>query len=144
MADFVRGAAEDKSWRMRYVVAEKLPELAKCLEPKMVVEIFIKFLQDSESEVMVATTGKLAAVCKLMDADCIVSRVIPHLRKISNDSLIHARSIPPLFSRGVGGELAGAGAGAGGGEHEGAHSAAGGQPDTQQFGGDSSGAAEEL
>lgn len=90
---FVKGVAEDKSWRMRYVMAEKLPELAKCLDSKALVEIFIRFIQDSENEVMIATIGKLASFCKYMDADSIVKRVIPHLKKISNDSTIDSRSI---------------------------------------------------
>jgi hypothetical protein len=88
----VREVANDESWRMRYMLAERLPELTEYLDPKMLTEIFIQFLQDSESEVVIAIIGKLGKFCKYLDAESIIKKVIPHLKKISNDPLVHARS----------------------------------------------------
>jgi len=89
---FVKEVANDRSWRMRYMLAKRLPELIKHLDHKMLTEIFIQFLQDPESEVMIAVAGKLADFFKFSDADFIIKKVMPHIKKISNDSLIHARS----------------------------------------------------
>ena len=84
-------AAEDKSWRMRFVVARRILELAKCLGSANLTNSFIKFLQDPEGEVKIAATSKVAEFCKFMDADSIVKKIIPHLKTISNDSLTHVR-----------------------------------------------------
>jgi len=51
----VKPLAEDPSWRTRYTVADKIGELAKCLGKQqtktVLLPLFVKFLQDPESEV---------------------------------------------------------------------------------------------
>ena len=52
---FLKPLAEDPSWRIRYTVADKIPDLAKILGKQqskaVLLPFFVKFLQDPESEV---------------------------------------------------------------------------------------------
>lgn len=89
--EFVQAAANDKSWRIRYILAEKIPELAKLLGSANLLSIFVKFLQDPESEVKVITTNRAAEFCKLLDAKAITANILPHLVTLSKDPIVHVR-----------------------------------------------------
>ena len=88
----MKSTAGDKSWRMRYVLADKIVDLAKCLGPEMLIEIFINFLQDPEGEVKVITVSRSSEFCKFMNSSAIIANVIPHLEKLSTDTLMPVRS----------------------------------------------------
>lgn len=47
---------------------------------------FCNFLSDSESEVRTAAVGKLAEFSKIIDANSIVNKIIPCLKKLQTDS----------------------------------------------------------
>ena len=53
---FLKPLAEDPSWRTRYTVADKIADLAKIFGKQqtktVLLPFFVKFLQDSESEVI--------------------------------------------------------------------------------------------
>ena len=92
VTNFVKACADDKSWRMRFVLAEKIVELARCLSPdQSLAEVFIAFLQDSEGEIRTISASKSAEFCKSMDSASIIRKVIPALKKLSTDSLMHVR-----------------------------------------------------
>lgn len=87
----MQGAAKDKSWRMRYLLAEKIVELTKLLGSQNLLSIFVDFLQDSEGEVKVATTSKAAEFCKLLESQAIMTNILPHLATLSKDPIVHVR-----------------------------------------------------
>jgi serine/threonine-protein phosphatase 2A regulatory subunit A len=72
----IKKFAEDRSWRIRYMVAEKIMELAKGLgqgsAKEFLITYYTSFLKDAESEVRTAALGKLSDFCKLLDADTIL------------------------------------------------------------------------
>lgn len=51
----VRNCAQDKSWRVRYMVAEQFAELSEALGPEItraeLVPAFVRLLRDTEAEV---------------------------------------------------------------------------------------------
>ena len=68
---YIMKFAEDKSWRIRYLVADRIMDLANgigmdvakdCLTP-----YYCSFLKDGESEVRTAAVGKLSEFCKILD-----------------------------------------------------------------------------
>ena len=77
----IKKFAEDRSWRIRYMVAEKIMELAKGLgqgsAKEHLITYYALFLKDAESEVRTAALGKLSDFCKLLDAETILSKVAP-------------------------------------------------------------------
>jgi len=46
---------------------------------------YVSFLADSESEVRTAATSKLADFCKFLDANSIIGKIIPVLKKLQTD-----------------------------------------------------------
>jgi serine/threonine-protein phosphatase 2A regulatory subunit A len=79
--------AEDPSWRIRYTVAEKIFELGSVLgkesNKKNMLPYFIKFLQDPESEIKTIAATKLAAYAELLDADDLVTKIIPIIKPLA-------------------------------------------------------------
>jgi len=59
----LRQAADDKSWRVRYMVADKFVELQKAVGPQItkvdLVPAFQNLLKDCEAEVRAAACGKI-------------------------------------------------------------------------------------
>lgn len=99
MLSFIKSCAEDKSWRMRYMLADRIVDAGKCMDKDTVVtnlsEIFSNFLQDTESEVRTIATTRSAEFSKFLDAGLIIRKVIPALKKLSTDSFVHVRSMSP-------------------------------------------------
>jgi len=97
MITFIKSCSDDKSWRMRYVLADKIVEVAKCLDREAImqhlVDSFVSFLQDVESEVRAIATTRSAEFCKIMDGPTVVKKVIPALKKLSTDTFMHVRSM---------------------------------------------------
>eukprot|EP00121_Abeoforma_whisleri_P001376 Awhi_evm1s1223 len=58
----------DPSWRVRYMVAENLPQLQKSLggaySEKRLLEVFISMLRDNEPEVRTVACGSVSEFCK--------------------------------------------------------------------------------
>ena len=64
----LRAAAEEKSWRVRYVVADKFTELQKSFGPEItklvLVSAFNNLLKDPEAEVRAAAATKIRDFCQ--------------------------------------------------------------------------------
>ena len=59
----LRSLFEDKSWRVRYMVADRFEKIAKAVDEEVVardlVSAFVKFLKDTEAEVRSAIAGQI-------------------------------------------------------------------------------------
>ena len=59
----LRNAAQDKSWRVRYMVADKIVDLQKALGPELskqdLVPAYANLLKDCEAEVKTAAAHKV-------------------------------------------------------------------------------------
>ena len=73
---YIKKFADDKSWRIRYLVADRIMDLAKGIGFEQAKEVLLPFysgfLKDAESEVRTAAVGRLADFCKILDANSIV------------------------------------------------------------------------
>jgi serine/threonine-protein phosphatase 2A regulatory subunit A len=92
---FLKAAVEDKSWRIRYMVADKIVELCQLFDKDTVADFFAKcymgFMQDSESEVRTITLSKLSEFCKYLDANSIIKKLIPLFNGIIGDQFVYVR-----------------------------------------------------
>lgn len=93
---YIKKYAEDKSWRIRYLVADRIMDLSQGLGVEQAREHLLPnycaFLQDSESEVRTAAVGRLSDFCRLLDAGSIINKVIPCLKKLQTDTFQYVRS----------------------------------------------------
>lgn len=59
----LRGLFEDKSWRVRYMVADRFEKIAKAVDEEVIardlVPAFVKLLKDTEAEVRSAIAGQI-------------------------------------------------------------------------------------
>ena len=81
---------------MRYLLAEKIVELARFIEKAEVTtqltDFFAAFLQDTEAEIRSISASKSADFCKFLDGATIIRKIVPALKKLSTDSFVHVRS----------------------------------------------------
>ena len=89
MLPYIKKFAEDKSWRIRYLVADRIMDLSTgigvdCARENL-LPYYCGFLQDSESEVRTAAVSRLADFSKVLDANNIVTKIIPCLKKLQTD-----------------------------------------------------------
>ena len=80
---------DDKSWRVRYIMAEKLPDFAAVMAPEqrsvVLISAMAKFLQDNEPEVRTGACRKLVDFCRLITAEEIVTHIVPVLNPLISD-----------------------------------------------------------
>ncbi|KAI4895572.1 hypothetical protein NFI96_001878 [Prochilodus magdalenae] len=96
----LRQAAEDKSWRVRYMVADKFSELQKAVGPEItkndLVPAFQNLLKDCEAEVRAAAANKVKEFCENLPADSretiIMSHVLPCVKELVSDTNQHVKS----------------------------------------------------
>jgi serine/threonine-protein phosphatase 2A regulatory subunit A len=83
---YIKKFAEDKSWRIRYLVADRIMELANGIGLDVAKDVltpfFCAFLKDGESEVRTAAVGKLSEFCKILDQNVILTKIIPSLKDL--------------------------------------------------------------
>jgi serine/threonine-protein phosphatase 2A regulatory subunit A len=83
---YVKKFAEDKSWRIRYLVADRIIELTTGIGAEIakdqLLPYYISFLQDSESEVRTAAASRISGFCKILDANTVITKIIPCLKKL--------------------------------------------------------------
>ena len=69
---YVKKFAEDPSWRIRYLVADRIIDISNGLgleqSREHLVQYYCTFLKDSESEVRTASISKLAEFSKILDS----------------------------------------------------------------------------
>jgi len=86
----------DKSWRVKYMLAERFVELAKAVGQDIVredlVQAFVQLLGDAEAEVKTAAAGQIPGFAELIDRDVILARIIPCVQTLSTDQSQHVRA----------------------------------------------------
>lgn len=69
---YIKKFAEDKSWRIRYMVADRIMDLATGIGFEQAKEnllpYYCSFLKDIESEVRAAAVGRLSDFCRILDS----------------------------------------------------------------------------
>lgn len=96
----LRQAAEDKSWRVRYMVADKFTELQKAVGPEItktdLVPAFQNLMKDCEAEVRAAASHKVKEFCENLSADCrenvIMTQILPCIKELVSDANQHVKS----------------------------------------------------
>ena len=92
--EIIKTWAEDKSWRIRYMVAEKMCELRDMVDKEyfdeVLVEYFHKFMKDDETEVRSVSAAKIAEFLPLLDTD-YKQKILQGLKGLSSDSQLHVR-----------------------------------------------------
>ncbi len=101
LGDFLKSFASDKSWRIRYIMAEKSPDLARMLSDpvkdtvlrqELVGYFAAGFMQDQEAEVKAIAAAKLGEFCSLLDQPIITEKLVPGMKKLVADAQMHVRS----------------------------------------------------
>jgi serine/threonine-protein phosphatase 2A regulatory subunit A len=92
----LRSLIEDKSWRVRYMVADRFEKIAKAVDEEVVtrdlVPAFIKLLKDSEAECRSAVAGQIPGFCKLVDRETLLNEIMPAVEELVTDSSQHVRA----------------------------------------------------
>ncbi|EKX34071.1 hypothetical protein GUITHDRAFT_160260 [Guillardia theta CCMP2712] len=87
---------QDKSWRVRYMVADHFCELCESI-PREVIEAemcpaLVKFLKDTEAEVRTAAAFKVAGFCSKVSVDVALNQIMPCIRDLVVDQSQHVRA----------------------------------------------------
>ncbi|MCJ1307092.1 Polyamine N-acetyltransferase 1 [Agyrium rufum] len=92
----LRNLFEDKSWRVRYMVADCFEKIAKAVDDETVtrdlVPAFVKLLKDSEAEVRTAIAGQIPGFCRLIDRDTLLNEIMTSIEDLVSDSSQHVRA----------------------------------------------------
>lgn len=68
---FIKSYAESEAWRLRYLVADKIIDLAKGIGPESMhahlLPYYVKFLDDPESEVRTAAVSRLGEFSNMLN-----------------------------------------------------------------------------
>ena len=96
----LKQAIDDKSWRVRYVVADKFVELQESVGPEItkleLVSAFGSLLKDTEAEVRAAAASKIKDFCRNLAVESretvIMQHILPHVKDLVNDQNQHVKS----------------------------------------------------
>ncbi|CAN6876004.1 unnamed protein product [Brassica oleracea] len=92
----VNFSQQDKSWRVRYMVANQLYELCEAVgsEPTRteLVPAYVRLLRDNEAEVRIAAAGKVTKFCRILNPELAIQHILPCVKELSTDSSQHVRS----------------------------------------------------
>jgi serine/threonine-protein phosphatase 2A regulatory subunit A len=92
----VRQLWSDKSWRVRYMVADKFADLVAALgmdaRDESVCEAFVGLLGDVEAEVRTAAASRVADVARFFGPALVVQRLLPVCRTLAGDQSQYARA----------------------------------------------------
>ena len=73
---YIKKFGDDKSWRIRYLVSDRIMDLASGLGYEAAKEnllpYYVAFLKDVESEVRTAAVGRMTDFCRILDAQSII------------------------------------------------------------------------
>lgn len=82
----IKKFTEDKSWRIRYLIADRIMDLTVIGPDQARVHLmpaFVSFLKDTESEVRTAANSRLAEFCKFInDSELVIKQVLPCLKEL--------------------------------------------------------------
>ncbi|KAF2107411.1 protein phosphatase PP2A regulatory subunit A [Lophiotrema nucula] len=92
----LRSLFEDKSWRVRYMVADRFEKIAKAVDEEVVnrdlVPAFVKLLKDTEAEVRSAIAGQIPGFCALLERETLLHDVMPSIEELVSDQSQHVRA----------------------------------------------------
>ncbi|KAF3141150.1 hypothetical protein TWF173_003523 [Orbilia oligospora] len=92
----LRNLIGDKSWRVRYMVADRFEKLAKAVGESVVrgdlVPAFVKLLKDTEAEVRTAIAGQIPGFCGLLDRETLLNEIMTSVEDLVTDSSQHVRA----------------------------------------------------
>ncbi|KAK8153724.1 protein phosphatase PP2A regulatory subunit A [Phyllosticta citrichinensis] len=92
----LRHLFEDKSWRVRYMVADRFEKIAKAVEDELItrdlVPAFIKLIKDTEAEVRSAIAGQIPGFCRLLLKETLIQEVMPNIEELVSDQSQHVRA----------------------------------------------------
>ncbi|KZF22191.1 phospho protein phosphatase A [Xylona heveae TC161] len=92
----LRNLFEDKSWRVRYMVADRFEKIAKAVDEEVVnrdlVPAFVKLLKDTEAEVRTAIAGQIPGFCGLLDRETLLNEIMTSVEDLVSDSSQHVRA----------------------------------------------------
>ncbi|SZF03878.1 unnamed protein product [Blumeria hordei] len=93
----LRTLIDDKSWRVRYMVADRFEKIAKAVDDEVVsrdlVPAFVKLLKDNEAEVRTAITGQIPGFCKLLSRTTLLTKIISTIEDLVSDTSQHVRAV---------------------------------------------------
>ncbi|PHH79191.1 hypothetical protein CDD83_3891 [Cordyceps sp. RAO-2017] len=92
----LRNLIEDKSWRVRYMIADRFEKIAKAVDDEVVsrdlVPSFVKLLKDNEAEVRTAISGQIPGFCALVDRTTLLNDVMGSIEDLVSDNSQHVRA----------------------------------------------------
>ncbi|KAL1863578.1 protein phosphatase 2A structural subunit [Paecilomyces lecythidis] len=92
----LRNLFEDKSWRVRYMVADRFEKIAKAVDEEVVtrdlVPAFVKLLKDTEAEVRTAIAGQIPGFCSLIDRETLLNEIMTSIEDLVSDPSQHVRA----------------------------------------------------
>ncbi|KAI9608837.1 hypothetical protein H4Q26_005026 [Puccinia striiformis f. sp. tritici PST-130] len=92
----MKAMVSDKSWRVRYMIADHFVQLAESAGEDVVREelvgAYVHLLKDNEAEVRTAAAGQIPGFCKLIDREVILSRVLICVRELASDTSQYVRA----------------------------------------------------
>jgi len=112
LTPYLKKFAVDKSWRIRYLVADKIMEITDAIgvenSREHLSSYYCQFLEDSESEVRTAAVRRLQDYGKVLEPKVLIQTVIPSLNKLQTDQFTYVRqalaenilSICPIIEKG--------------------------------------------
>ena len=108
---YLKKFAVDKSWRIRYLVADKIMDITNVIGIENAREhlttYYCQFLEHTESEVRTAAVRRLSDFGMILDAQFLISTIIPSLQKLKTDQFTYVRqalaenlvSISPIIEK---------------------------------------------
>ncbi|TDZ24456.1 Protein phosphatase PP2A regulatory subunit A [Colletotrichum sidae] len=92
----LRNLIEDKSWRVRYMIADRFEKISKAVDEEVVsrdlVPAFVKLLKDNEAEVRTAIAGQIPGFCALIDRSVLLSDIMSTVEDLVSDTSQHVRA----------------------------------------------------
>ncbi|KAL2202046.1 ARM repeat-containing protein [Sarocladium strictum] len=92
----LRNLIEDKSWRVRYMIADRFEKIAKAVDEEVVsrdlVPAFVKLLKDNEAEVRTAIAGQIPGFCALVDRSVLLGDIMSSIEDLVSDTSQHVRA----------------------------------------------------
>jgi hypothetical protein len=92
----IKLCATDRSWRVRFMIAEQICAIAKCFSQQVVTEelvpLFVRLLRDGEAEVRTAMAKTVADFVKIVQPlDVCIQQILPCIKELSSDQSEHVR-----------------------------------------------------
>lgn len=96
LISFTGALFNDKSWRVRYMAADRFEKLARALDSVELrdkfVPAFVKLTKDSEAEVRTAIAKQVPGFSSLIPQPAIVEDIVPTVELLCADSSQHVRA----------------------------------------------------